>query len=66
MAGIGIFGSSRRIGRGTVLLTGYLGGAVCAHFRAESPLFSTTLFPVYLGVAVWAGWYPRDGKVRGA
>lgn len=49
---------------GAVLLTGYLGGAVCAHFRAESPLFSTTLFPVYLGIAVWAGLYLRDARVR--
>ena len=49
---------------GAVLLTGYLGGAVCAHFRAESPLFSTTLFPVYLGIAVWAGVYLRNEKVR--
>jgi hypothetical protein len=49
---------------GAVLLTGYLGGAVCAHFRAESPLFSTTLFPVYLGIAIWAGLYLRDARVR--
>ena len=49
---------------GAVLLTGYLGGAVCAHFRAESPLFSTTLFPVYLGIAMWAGLYLRDARVR--
>lgn len=49
---------------GAVLLTGYLGGAVCAHLRAESPLLSTTLFPVYVGVAVWAGLYLRDARVR--
>ncbi|MBB4904512.1 DoxX family protein [Actinophytocola algeriensis] len=49
---------------GAVLLTGYLGGAVCAHVRAESPLLSTTLFPVYLGIAVWAGLYLRNEKVR--
>ena len=49
---------------GAVLLTGYLGGAVCAHFRAEAALFSTTLFPVYLGIAVWAGLFLRDERVR--
>jgi hypothetical protein len=49
---------------GTVLLTGYLGGAVCAHLRAESPLLSTTLFPVYVGIAVWAGLYLRNATVR--
>jgi hypothetical protein len=50
---------------GAVLLTGYLGGAVCAHFRAESPFLSTTLFPVYVGIAIWVGLYLRNPKVRG-
>lgn len=50
---------------GAVLLTGYLGGAVCAHFRAESPLLSTTLFPFYVGIALWVGLYLRNPKVRG-
>jgi hypothetical protein len=49
---------------GAVLLTGYLGGAVCAHLRVESPLLSTTLFPVYVGIAVWAGLYLRNVDVR--
>ncbi|MBA2551061.1 MAG: DoxX family protein [Nocardioidaceae bacterium] len=49
---------------GAVLLTGYLGGAVSAHVRIESPLFSTTLFPVYVGVAVWVGLYLRDPRLR--
>jgi len=34
---------------GAVLLTGYLGGAVAVHLRAESPLLSSTLFGVYVG-----------------
>lgn len=49
---------------GAVLLTGYLGGAVCAHFRVDSPLLSTTLFPVYVGIAIWVGLYLRNAKVR--
>jgi hypothetical protein len=49
---------------GAVALTGYLGGAVCAHVRVESPLLSTTLFPVYVGIAVWIGLYLRNPKVR--
>ena len=40
---------------GALLLTGYLGGAVAAHVRVSDPLLSTVLFPVYLGVALWAG-----------
>jgi len=50
---------------GALLLTGYLGGAVSAHVRVDSPMFSTTLFPVYLGIALWVGLYLRNAKVRG-
>jgi hypothetical protein len=49
---------------GAVLLTGYLGGAVATHVRMASPLLSHTLFPVYLGVLVWAGLWLRDDRVR--
>ncbi len=49
---------------GAVLLTGYLGGAVAAQLRIEAPLASTLLFPVYLGVAMWAGLWLRDARVR--
>ncbi len=40
---------------GAVLLTGYLGGAVATHLRVGDPLWSHTVFPVYVGVLVWAG-----------
>lgn len=49
---------------GLVLVTGYLGGAVAIHFRANSPLFSHTLFPVYLGVTLWLGSFLMNQKVR--
>jgi hypothetical protein len=49
---------------GAVLLTGYLGGAVSAHVRVESPLLSTTLFPVYVGVALWLGLWLRHDRLR--
>lgn len=49
---------------GAILLTGYLGGAVATHMRVGSPLFSHTLFGVYLGLLVWAGLYLRDQRVR--
>ena len=49
---------------GAVLLTGYLGGAVCAQLRIEAPLFSTTLFPVYVGIVVWVALYLRSARMR--
>jgi hypothetical protein len=49
---------------GAVLLTGYLGGAVCAQLRIDAPLFSTLLFPVYTGILVWLGLYLRSAALR--
>jgi hypothetical protein len=51
---------------GAVLLTGYLGGAIATHARIGSPLFSHTLFGVYVGILLWAGLYLRDAKLRTA
>jgi hypothetical protein len=45
---------------GAILLTGYLGGAVAAHVRIDSPLFTHILFGVYVGIFVWAGIYLRN------
>ena len=49
---------------GAVLLTGYLGGAVATHVRAASPLVSHTLFPVFVGLALWGGLYLRESRLR--
>lgn len=49
---------------GAILLTGYLGGAVATHARIGSPLFSHTLFGVYVGCLVWGGLYLRDPRLR--
>ena len=49
---------------GAILITGYLGGAVLAHARVGSPLFSHTLFGVYLGVIVWAALWCRMPALR--
>jgi hypothetical protein len=50
---------------GAILLTGYLGGAVATHLRIGSPLFSHTLFGVYVGVALWGALYLRNDRIRG-
>jgi formate-dependent nitrite reductase membrane component NrfD len=48
----------------TILLTGYLGGAIASKVRIEDPLFSSVLFGVYFGIFVWGGLYLRDERVR--
>jgi hypothetical protein len=49
---------------GAILLTGYLGGAIATHLRIGSPLFSHTLFGLYLGLLVWGGLFLRDVRLR--
>ncbi|MEE1612906.1 DoxX family protein [Microvirga sp. CF3016] len=49
---------------GAILITAYLGGAIATHVRIGSPPFSHTLFGVYLGIALWAGLWLRDPRVR--
>ncbi len=49
---------------GAVLWTGYFGGAIATHLRLGNPLFSHTLFPIYIAVLLWGGLYLRDERVR--
>jgi pimeloyl-ACP methyl ester carboxylesterase len=49
---------------GAVLLTGWLGGAIATHARMGSPLFSHTLFPIYVAVLIWGGLYLRVAALR--
>ncbi|OOG39478.1 DoxX family protein [Polaromonas sp. A23] len=49
---------------GTVLLTGLLGGALASHWRVGSPLFSHTLFSIYLGAFMWCSLWFRDAAIR--
>ncbi|MDB5536029.1 MAG: hypothetical protein JWQ65_904 [Devosia sp.] len=49
---------------GAVLLTAYLGGAVSAHLRIGSPLFTHDLFGVYMGLFAWGGIWLRNAKLR--
>ena len=48
---------------GAIALTGYLGGAIATHVRAGSPLFSHTLFPLYVALLLWAGLYLREPRL---
>jgi hypothetical protein len=50
---------------GAVLTTGLLGASLAANLRVDNPLFSHTLFSIYLGVAVWAALWLRDARIRG-
>jgi hypothetical protein len=49
---------------GAILLTGYLGGAIAGHARIDSPLFTHTLFPIYVAVLIWGGLLLREERLR--
>jgi hypothetical protein len=49
---------------GAILWTGYLGGAIATHARIGNPVFSHTLFPVYVAALLWLGLWLRDMRLR--
>jgi hypothetical protein len=46
---------------GAVLLTGYIGGAICTHLRVGDPFF----VQIALGIFVWLGLYLRENRLKG-
>jgi len=49
---------------GAILFTGVLGGAIATHMRVGDPLFTHTLFGLYLGLVMWGGLFFRDARLR--
>ena len=49
---------------GAVLMMALLGGAMATKLRVESPLFTHTLFSIYLALFMWGGLWLRDPVVR--
>ena len=45
---------------GAILLTGYMGGAICTHVRVGDP-FVTQLA---LGIFIWLGLYLRESRLK--
>ena len=45
---------------GAILLTGYIGGAICTHWRVGDPFIAQIL----VGVFVWLGLYLREYRLK--
>lgn len=45
---------------GAILLTGYLGGAICTHWRVGDPF----VVHIVLGMVIWLGIFLRDSRLR--
>jgi hypothetical protein len=49
---------------GAILVTGFLGGAICAHVRIGELGSPPELISLALGALTWGGLYARDARVR--
>jgi len=45
---------------GAILLTGYIGGAICTHWRVGEPVWTH----IVIGVLIWLGLYLRDDRLH--
>ena len=46
---------------GAILLTGYIGGAICTHLRVGDPFF----MQIAIGIFIWLGLYLREDRLKG-
>ncbi len=49
---------------GAILVTGFLGGAICAHLRIGELGSAPELISLLLGALTWGGLYARDPRIR--
>jgi hypothetical protein len=49
---------------GAILVTGFLGGAICAHVRIGELGSPPELISLLLGALTWGGLYLRDARIR--
>jgi DoxX-like family len=49
---------------GAILITGFLGGAICTHVRLGELFSPPQLISLVLGALAWGGLYLRDARLR--
>jgi hypothetical protein len=49
---------------GAILVTGFLGGAICAHVRLGELGSPPEVISLLLGAMAWGGLYARDSRIR--
>ena len=49
---------------GAILVTGFLGGAICAHVRIGELGSPPEIISLLLGAMTWGGLYLRDAQIR--
>jgi DoxX-like family len=56
-----IYATPRTSVLGAILLTGYMGGAICTHWRVGDPF----IVQIVLGILLWLGFYLREDRLKG-
>ena len=59
-----LYAIPRTAALGAILITGFLGGAICTHFRLGEFGTPPQLICLLLGVLTWGGLYLRDVRLR--
>ena len=49
---------------GAILVTGFLGGAICAHVRIGELGSPPEIISLLLGAMAWGGLYARNSRIR--
>jgi len=49
---------------GAILVTGFIGGAICTHFRLGEIGSPPQIIALAIGVVAWGGLYLRDPRLR--
>lgn len=59
-----LYGMPRTSVLGAILITGFLGGAICTHFRLGEVGSPPQIVCLVLGIMTWAGLYLRNPTLR--
>ena len=59
-----LYAIPKTAGLGAILITAFLGGAICTHFRIGELFSPPQIICLVLGVLTWGGLYLRDARFR--
>ena len=59
-----LYAIPRTVVLGAILVTGFLGGAICTHFRIGEIASPPQLICLLLGAMTWGGLYLRNARLR--
>jgi len=64
LASVALYAIPATVVLGAILVTGFLGGAICAHVRIGELDSPPEFISLLLGAMTWGGLYLRDPRIR--